>query len=102
MGNGSEIGMTFSYKVQPSPDGLAQAFILGAEFIGEDDVCMVVIVASFKSFVVAEITVATGQFRNKLCRKARARRSPTEPGGGADPGPLRQYKGWRQARRPAG
>jgi len=33
--------MTFSYKVQPSPDGLAQAFILGADFIGDDDVCMV-------------------------------------------------------------
>ena len=41
LGDGSEIGMTFSYKVQPSPDGLAQAFILGAEFIGVDDVCMV-------------------------------------------------------------
>jgi glucose-1-phosphate thymidylyltransferase len=41
LGNGSDIGMAFSYKVQPSPDGLAQAFILGADFIGEDDVCMV-------------------------------------------------------------
>lgn len=41
LGDGSEIGMSFSYKVQPSPDGLAQAFILGAEFIGADDVCMV-------------------------------------------------------------
>lgn len=41
LGDGSEIGMSFSYKVQPSPDGLAQAFILGAEFIGDDDVCMV-------------------------------------------------------------
>jgi glucose-1-phosphate thymidylyltransferase len=33
--------MQFSYKVQPSPDGLAQAFILGEEFIGDDDVCLV-------------------------------------------------------------
>ena len=41
LGDGSEIGMRFSYKVQPSPDGLAQAFILGAEFIGKEDVCMV-------------------------------------------------------------
>ncbi len=41
LGDGSDIGMTFSYIAQPSPDGLAQAFILGAEFIGEDDVCMV-------------------------------------------------------------
>ena len=41
LGDGSDIGMSFSYKVQPSPDGLAQAFILGADFIGEDAVCMV-------------------------------------------------------------
>ncbi|MFA5300126.1 MAG: glucose-1-phosphate thymidylyltransferase RfbA [Lutibacter sp.] len=40
-GNGSDIGMQFSYKEQPSPDGLAQAFILGEEFIGNDDVCLV-------------------------------------------------------------
>jgi glucose-1-phosphate thymidylyltransferase len=41
LGDGSEIGMTFSYVVQPSPDGLAQAFILGENFIGNDDVCLV-------------------------------------------------------------
>ncbi len=41
LGDGSDIGMSFSYQVQPSPDGLAQAFILGADFIGDDDVCMV-------------------------------------------------------------
>ena len=41
LGDGSDIGMTFSYIVQPSPDGLAQAFILGEEFIGNDDVCLV-------------------------------------------------------------
>ena len=41
LGNGSDIGMKFSYIVQPSPDGLAQAFILGEEFIGNDDVCLV-------------------------------------------------------------
>ncbi len=41
LGTGSEIGMRFSYIVQPSPDGLAQAFILGEEFIGEDDVALV-------------------------------------------------------------
>ena len=42
LGDGSDVGMSFSYQVQPSPDGLAQAFILGADFIGDDDVCMVV------------------------------------------------------------
>ncbi|MDD3061155.1 MAG: sugar phosphate nucleotidyltransferase, partial [Sulfurimonas sp.] len=41
LGDGSDIGMQFSYVVQPSPDGLAQAFILGADFIGSDDVCLV-------------------------------------------------------------
>ena len=41
LGDGSEIGMTFSYVIQPSPDGLAQAFILGENFIGDDDVCLV-------------------------------------------------------------
>jgi glucose-1-phosphate thymidylyltransferase len=41
LGDGSDFGVKFSYKVQPSPDGLAQAFILGEEFIGDDDVCLV-------------------------------------------------------------
>ncbi len=41
LGDGSDIGMKFSYKIQPSPDGLAQAFILGADFIGSDAVCLV-------------------------------------------------------------
>ena len=39
--SGSEIGMKFSYVAQPSPDGLAQAFILGKDFIGDDDVCLI-------------------------------------------------------------
>ena len=41
LGDGSEIGLQLSYKGQPSPDGLAQAFIIGAKFIGNDDVCLV-------------------------------------------------------------
>lgn len=40
-GDGRQLGLKFSYKVQPSPDGLAQAFILGEDFIGNDDVCLV-------------------------------------------------------------
>lgn len=41
LGDGSDFGVHFSYEVQPSPDGLAQAFIIGKEFIGNDCVCLV-------------------------------------------------------------
>ncbi len=41
LGDGSQLGMRLSYKEQPRPDGLAQAFILGEEFIGKDNVCLV-------------------------------------------------------------
>lgn len=41
MGDGSDFGVSFSYAAQPSPDGLAQAFIIGKDFIGSDSVCLV-------------------------------------------------------------
>lgn len=41
LGDGSQIGISIKYKVQPSPDGLAQAFLLGAEFIGDESCCLV-------------------------------------------------------------
>ena len=41
LGNGKELGLELHYSEQPSPDGLAQAFVIGEEFIGNDDVCLV-------------------------------------------------------------
>lgn len=41
LGDGSELGMSFSYKVQEKPNGLAEAFILGEDFIGDDSVCLI-------------------------------------------------------------
>ena len=41
LGDGSQLGMKFSYKVQEVPNGLAQAFVLGREFLGDDDACLV-------------------------------------------------------------
>jgi glucose-1-phosphate thymidylyltransferase len=41
LGDGCDIGMKFEYIVQPNPDGLAQAFILGKDFIGDDDACLI-------------------------------------------------------------
>ena len=41
LGNGNQFGVNLTYAVQPSPDGLAQAFIIGADFIGNEPVAMV-------------------------------------------------------------
>ncbi|KAF0226198.1 MAG: glucose-1-phosphate, partial [Erysipelotrichaceae bacterium] len=63
LGDGSQFGINLSYKVQPSPDGLAQAFILGEEFIGDDSCAMVlgdnIFYGSGFSKILAEATKST-------------------------------------------
>ena len=39
--DGSQLGLSLSYSIQPSPDGLAQAFLIGEDFIGDDSVCLI-------------------------------------------------------------
>ena len=66
LGDGSQLGMKFSYKVQETPNGLAQAFVLGREFIGGDDVCLVL---GDNIFYGAELP--------KMLRAANADKTPT-------------------------
>ena len=66
LGDGSSIGMKFSYKVQEVPNGLAQAFVLGREFLGADDACLVL---GDNIFYGADLP--------RLLKAASARREPT-------------------------
>ena len=68
LGDGSKIGMTFSYVIQPSPDGLAQALILGENFIDDDDVCLVLgdnIYYGHDLTLLLATAVANAQIENK-------------------------------------
>ena len=55
LGNGSQLGIRIEYIIQPSPDGLAQAFILGEDFIGDDNVCLILGDNLFYGFGFSEI-----------------------------------------------
>ena len=68
LGDGREWGLSISYTVQPSPDGLAQAFILGRDFIGSDDVCLVLgdnIFFGYSFTAMLEDAVRTVESRRK-------------------------------------
>ena len=61
LGDGSQLGMKFSYKVQETPNGLAQAFVLGREFIGDDDVCLVLGDNIFYGATLPEMLLSVSQ-----------------------------------------
>jgi glucose-1-phosphate thymidylyltransferase len=67
LGDGKSIGLNFSYKEQPSPDGLAQAFILGEEFIGKDSVCMILGDNIFYGHGFGEALLKTAKIKKGAC-----------------------------------
>jgi glucose-1-phosphate thymidylyltransferase len=67
LGDGKSLGLTFSYKEQPSPDGLAQAFILGEEFIEKDSVCMILGDNIFYGHGFGDTLLKTSEIKNGAC-----------------------------------
>jgi glucose-1-phosphate thymidylyltransferase len=67
LGNGSSLGLSFTYIEQPSPDGLAQAFILGEDFIGEDPVCMILGDNIFYGHGFGDILLETARLKKGAC-----------------------------------
>jgi glucose-1-phosphate thymidylyltransferase len=67
LGNGSSLGIKFSYMEQPSPDGLAQAFILGEEFIGRDPVCMILGDNIFYGHGFGDSLLSTAKLKEGAC-----------------------------------
>jgi glucose-1-phosphate thymidylyltransferase len=67
LGDGSSLGLEFSYIEQPSPDGLAQAFILGEEFIGNKPVCMILGDNIFYGFGFGDILLETATLEKGAC-----------------------------------
>lgn len=67
LGDGKSLGMNFSYVEQPSPDGLAQAFILGEDFIGTDSVCMILGDNIFYGHGFGETLIKTAELNHGAC-----------------------------------
>ncbi|HEX2920894.1 MAG TPA: glucose-1-phosphate thymidylyltransferase RfbA [Bacteroidales bacterium] len=67
LGDGKSLGMRFSYKEQPSPDGLAQAFIIGEDFIGDDTVCMILGDNIFYGHGMGEVLGKTAKLQKGAC-----------------------------------
>lgn len=64
LGDGSQFGLSLEYRVQPSPDGLAQAFIIGESFIGNDNVCLVLGDNIFYGYNFSSLLEEAGQLKN--------------------------------------
>ena len=67
LGDGKSLGLDFSYKEQPSPDGLAQAFIIGEEFIGSDPVCMILGDNIFYGHGFGDALLKTAEMKKGAC-----------------------------------
>jgi glucose-1-phosphate thymidylyltransferase len=67
LGDGSKLGLKFSYKIQPKPEGLAQAFIIGEEFIGKDSVCMILGDNIFYGHGLGNILLETSKLTSGAC-----------------------------------
>lgn len=64
LGDGSQLGMNLSYAIQPSPDGLAQAFIIGEKFVGNDSVCLVLGDNIFYGYGFGKILLDTAKLKD--------------------------------------
>jgi glucose-1-phosphate thymidylyltransferase len=67
LGDGKSLGLNFTYKEQPSPDGLAQAFIIGEEFIGNEPVCMILGDNIFYGHGFGEALLNTAELKKGAC-----------------------------------
>lgn len=67
LGDGKSLGLSFSYIEQPSPDGLAQAFILGERFIGKDTVCMILGDNIFYGHGFGDVLLSTAELKKGAC-----------------------------------
>jgi len=67
LGDGSRIGLSFSYEIQPEPEGLAQAFLIGESFIGKDPVCMILGDNIFYGQGLGEILLQTAKIEKGAC-----------------------------------
>jgi glucose-1-phosphate thymidylyltransferase len=64
LGDGSQIGLDLSYEIQPAPEGLAQAFIIGEDFIGDDSVCMILGDNIFYGYTLSQMLQESAQLQD--------------------------------------